>query len=189
MRWNDHGSELEGAHAFLSGSQYSWTNWNEGDVSERYRTRASAIRGTKLHDFAAHCIEMRQPLPNEKRTLNMYVNDAIFYKMRPEQILFYSPNSFGTADAIAFNNGVLRIHDLKTGEHPGSFKQLEIYASYFFLEYKILPTEIIGIELRIYQYDDVFILNPGIDVIYPIMDRIVYFDKELNDLKNNYYFG
>ena len=187
MRWNEHGKDLEGTHAFFSGSQYSWLNWSEGDVTDHYRTRANAIRGTKLHDFAAHCIEMGEPLPDIKRTLNMYVNDAIYCHMRPEQVIFYSPNSYGTADAISFYNGYLRIHDLKTGASPGSFHQLEIYASLFFLEYGILPSDI-GIELRIYQYDEIFISHPGIDTIYPIMDRIVYFDRELSEVKENRYY-
>lgn len=50
----------------------------------------------------------------------MYVNDAIGYKMTPEQTLFYSENCFGTADSISYRSGLLRIHDLKTGVIPAS---------------------------------------------------------------------
>ena len=50
-------------------------------------------------------------------------------KMTPEQILYYSDNCFGTADAILFRNNFLRIHDLKTGKIPAHMEQLEIYAS------------------------------------------------------------
>ena len=47
-----------------------------------------------------------QKLPKSQKTLNMYVNDAISFRMVPEQILFYSENCFGTADTIVFRNGV-----------------------------------------------------------------------------------
>lgn len=63
--------------------------------------------------------------------MNMYVNDAISFRMVPEQILFYSENCFGTADTIVFRNGTLRIHDLKTGVVPAHMEQLEIYAALF----------------------------------------------------------
>lgn len=75
-----------------------------------------------------------QKLPRLNKTLNAYVNDAIGYKMIPEQILFYSDNCFGTADAIVFRNGLLRIHDLKTGVIPAHMEQLEVYAALFCLE-------------------------------------------------------
>lgn len=65
------------------------------------------------------------------KTLNMYVNDAIGFKMIPEQILFYSENCFGTADTIMFRNRFLRIHDLKTGAIPAHMEQLKIYAALF----------------------------------------------------------
>ena len=69
--------------------------------------------------------------------------------MTPEQILFYSDNCFGTADAIAFRGDLLRIHDLKTGAIPAHMEQLEVYAALFCLEYKIKPADI-RMELRLY---------------------------------------
>ena len=84
----------------------------------------------------------------------MYVNDAIGYRMTPEQPLYYSDNCFGTADAIQFKNNVLRIHDYKSGIIPAKMEQLKIYAALFCLEYKVKPGAI-RIELRIYQNDDV----------------------------------
>jgi len=112
----------------------------------------------------------------------MYVNDAIGFQMQPEQVLYFSPNFFGTADAIHYDEHkkFLRIHDLKTGETPASLKQLEIYAALFCLEYGIKPGDI-GIELRIYQNDDVLIGNPTAENILPIMDKIVIFDRLIND--------
>ena len=98
----------------------------------------------------AQCIMLNQKLPKSKQTLNMYVNDAIGFKMTPEQILYYSDNCFGTADAILFRNNFLRIHDLKTGKIPAHMEQLEIYAALFCLEYKVKPADI-EMELRIYQ--------------------------------------
>ena len=107
----------------------------------------------------------------------MYVNDAIGFGMRPEQPLYFSQNCFGTADAICFKKNYLRIHDLKTGEEPASLHQLEIYASIFCLEYNVDPESLDGIELRIYQNDDILIGHPGAEVIKPIMDTIIHFDK------------
>jgi hypothetical protein len=112
----------------------------------------------------------------------MYVNDAIGYRMTAEQMLFYSVNCFGTADAISFRNKVLRIHDLKTGTTPTSMKQLEVYAAMFCLEYGYKPYEI-DIELRIYQNDDIMEEVPEADDIVHIMDKIVTFDKQIEILK------
>lgn len=141
--------------------------------------------GTRLHAFAAECIRLKQNLPRKHKTLNMYVNDAINYRMEPELVLFYSFNCFGTTDAIAFRKNFLRIHDFKSGVTPVSFHQLEIYAALFCLEYDYRPGQLSGIELRIYQNDDVLIANPEADIILPIMDRIVTFDKIIDELKEN----
>jgi hypothetical protein len=116
----------------------------------------------------------------------MYVNDAIGFGMRPEQALYYSPNAFGTADAIIFRDDLLRIHDLKTGNIPASLKQLEIYAALFCLEYHYKPKDI-GMELRIYQNDDILIGNPTDENIAPIMEQIIEFDKIIAKLKEEYH--
>ena len=173
---------LEGQHAFLSASNYHWINYSEEKVEETYSKWRAAQRGTKLHAFAADCIRLGQKLPRSKQTLNMYVNDAIGFKMTPEQILYYSPNCFGTADAIIFRNDFLRIHDLKTGETPAKMEQLMIYAALFCLEYGIKPSEI-GMELRIYQNDEVLCYNATVEDIFPIMDRIITFDKIINRMR------
>ena len=102
--------------------------------------------------------------------------------MTPEQILYYSDNCFGTADAISFRNGLLRIHDLKTGTTPASVAQLEIYAALFCLEYNCKPSDI-DMELRIYQSDDVTVFEPEADDIQSIMDKIIYFDRLINEIK------
>ena len=112
----------------------------------------------------------------------MYVNDAIGYAMTPEQVLYYSDNCYGTTDAISFRDNFLRIHDLKTGETPAHIEQLEVYAALFCLEYHYKPSDI-GIELRLYQFDDVFVETPTPDIIVPIMDRIVTFDKIIDEIK------
>ena len=95
-------SELEGCHAFLSASQYHWLNYDEETLDARYLSMIAKVRGTELHEFAAQAIRLGIRLKGVKNTLNMYVNDAIGYRMTPEQPLFYSRNCFGTADAITF---------------------------------------------------------------------------------------
>ena len=112
----------------------------------------------------------------------MYVNDAISFRMVPEQVLFYSENCFGTADTIAFRNNTLRIHDLKTGVVPAHMEQLEIYAALFCLEYKIKPATI-DIELRLYQNNEILYHTPTVEDIAPIMDKIVTFDKVIRKVK------
>ena len=181
MNFNDH-SKFEGQHAFLGASKYHWINYSEEKVAEAYSRFIATQKGTMLHDFAAQCIRLGQKLPKSKKTLNMYVNDAIGFKMVPEQILFYSENCFGTADSIIFRNQLLRIHDLKTGLIPAHMEQLEIYAALFCLEYKIKPSEI-DIELRLYQNDEILYHNPSAEYIVPIMDKIVSFDKIIKRLK------
>lgn len=181
MNWNRH-SNLEGQHAFLSASNYHWINYDEDKVADTYARWRAAQRGTLLHAFAAQCINLGQKLPRSDKTLNMYVNDAIGYKMTPELLLYYSTNCFGTADTISFRNNFLRIHDLKTGEIPAHMEQLMVYAALFCLEYGVKPNEI-DMELRIYQNDQVLCHNATVEDIVPIMDRIVTFDRVINNMK------
>ena len=183
MKFNNHYS-VEGKHAFLGASKYHWINYDENKIRESYMKFQATLKGTILHEFAAQCITLGQKLPKSTKTLNMYVNDAIGYKMTPEQILYYSDNCFGTADAICFRNGLLRIHDLKTGCIPAHIEQLEVYTALFCLEYKVKPSDI-ETELRIYQNNDVLIHKPEVDDILPIMDKIISFNKIIDNLKEN----
>ena len=181
MNFNKH-SNLIGQHAFLGASKYHWINYSADKIATSYSNFLAAQRGTELHEFAAQCIRLGQKLPKSKKTLNMYVNDGIGYRMEPEQILYYSENCFGTADTISFRKNFLRIHDYKSGLVPAHMEQLYIYAALFCLEYKIKPGEI-DIETRLYQFDDIVIDNPGADIILPIMDKIIVFDKIINKIK------
>jgi hypothetical protein len=181
MNFNRH-SNLEGQHAFLGASKYHWINYSEDKVIEAYSNFLATQKGTILHDFAAQCIRLGQKLPQSRKTLNMYVNDAIGFKMVPEQPLFYSENCFGTADTIAFRNNLLRIHDLKTGMTPAHMEQLEIYAALFCLEYQKKPSEI-DIELRLYQNNEILYFKPTVEDILPIMDKIQTFDRIIDQVK------
>ena len=189
MIWNDHSSEIpEGAHSFLSPSLHTWLNYDDEKLIKTYINRLAAQRGTAIHDTAAKLIKLKISLPEEKRTLNMYVNDAIQFKMEPEKKLYYSKFCFGTADAICVDdhNGILRIHDLKTGVTKVSFAQLELYASIFFLEYSYYKPGDLKVYLRIYQNDDVLDKNPDTDLILHDMDKIVRFDRILKELEERY---
>lgn len=182
MNFNKH-FNLEGKHAFLSASKYHWLNYDEEKLISAYQNNLAVQRGTELHDFARKAIELGIKLPKSKKTLNMYINDAIGFKMTPEQPLYYSNNCFGTADAISFRNDFLRIHDLKSGATPAHMEQLMIYAALFCLEYSVDPNQI-DIELRIYQSDDVIIFNPEASDILAIMDKIIFFDKRLSQIQD-----
>ena len=181
MQWKKH-SHLEGQHAFLSPSTYHWINYDVPKLEYRWKTLRAALEGVEQHRYAAICIEEKEYQDDETKTLGMFINQSIQYKMRPEQVLYYSPNAFGTADAISFRYRVLRISDLKTGVTRVSEHQLEVYAALFCLEYEVDPFKI-KIELRIYQDDRcmVFIGDPA--MIKGIMDKIVEFDLIINRLR------
>ncbi len=183
MQWNDH-SNLEGLHALLSPSQYYWVKYNQEKLMDMKVTKDAAERGTRYHNLAKELIELNVPLPKNHKTFNMYVNDAIGFKMRPEQPLYYSRYCFGTADTISFKEkkSFLRIHDLKTGiKVPAKLTQLEVYAALFCLEYDIRPADI-EIELRIYQFDDILCGHPTAEDIVPIMDQIITADKLYSEM-------
>lgn len=182
MNFNKH-FNLEGKHAFLSASKYHWLNYDEEKLISAYQNNLAVQRGTELHDFARKAIELGIKLPKSKKTLNMYVNDAIGFKMTPEQPLYYSNNCFGTADSISFRNNFLRIHDLKSGITPAHMEQLMIYAALFCLEYSVDPNQI-EMELRIYQSDEISVLNPEPEDILTIMDKIIFFDKRLSQIQD-----
>lgn len=182
MKFKNH-SDLEGQHAFLSASKYHWINYDEEKLSSAYLKHLATLKGTELHDIACKCIRLGVKLPDNEKTLNRYVNDAIGFKMVPEQVLYFSENCFGTADTISFRKNKLRIHDLKTGVSPTSIHQLEIYTALFCLEYGYKPEQI-EIELRIYQSDDIFVSIPDPAMINLIIDKIVKFDKQIEKLKS-----
>lgn len=177
MNFNRH-SNLEGKHALLSASKYHWLNYDEEKLVSYYKNYRAAQTGSELHEHAKRCIQLGTKLMKSKKTLNMFVNDAIGFQMTPEQPLYYSENCFGTADAISFKNQILRIHDLKTGSTPAHMEQLMIYAALFCLEYGVKPKDI-QIELRIYQSDEVFVENPEPELIQAIMDKVVWFDNRI----------
>lgn len=182
MNFNTHSKALEGRHAFLGASQYAWTNYDIEKLRSAWANTQAKAYGTELHAFAKKAIDLGVKLPKTNRTLNMYINDAIGYHMTPEQMLYYSDNFFGTCDAISFQRNLLRIHDLKTGVTPASMRQLEIYTTLFCLEYHMDPQKI-DVELRIYQNDEVQIANPDPIYIQQLMDQAVYFDSEIEKLK------
>lgn len=176
-------SDLEGEHAFLSPSQPHWIRYTEEKLVDRWQKAQAVERGTKLHEYAQMAIELNILQARNHNTLNMFINDAIGYKMTSEQVLFHDYLCFGTTDAIAYSKNYLRIHDLKTGETEAHFDQLRVYAALFCLNYQryvsdlrkkgesdidiarkldLNPKELHfdpmlmnGIELRIYQLGEV----------------------------------
>lgn len=175
--------EYEGQHAFLGASSYHWLNYSEEKLANTYSNLLAKQKGTELHEFAATCIRLGQKLPESQKTLNLFVNDAIGYRMSPEVVLFYSDNCFGTTDAIAFNNNILRIHDYKSGVTPAKMEQLMIYAALFCLDYKVKPSEIDDIELRIYQFDDYTVCHPTAEEVTAIINTIIKSDKIIDEVR------
>lgn len=186
MSWNKHWN-LQGKHAFLGASKWHWINYDIDKLITTYQNYEMVERGTRLHELAAKMITEGIRAERNKKTFNMYVNDGIKYKMSPEVVLYYSDNAFGTADTIIFDpeKKFLRIHDLKTGTTPAHMEQLMIYAALFCLEYRQNPHDL-GIELRIYQNNDIVVSNLETDPdlqswIEDIMNKIVIADKELTN--------
>jgi len=181
MNFNVH-SNLAGHHAFLSPSSNAWVNYEEDKLDRVYFAMQEAKRGSELHAFAQMAIKHRIRQVNNRKTLNLYINDAIGFRMIPEQTLYYSENCFGTCDAIAFEKSVLRIHDLKNGKTEASPRQLQVYAALFCLEYRHDP-RMIDIQLRIYQNNEVLeIPHEPADILY-IMEKIRSLDKRIRHLR------
>lgn len=168
----------------MSPSNHSWVNYTDQKLEARYISARAARRGTDLHNLAHEAIRLGVKLSKSNQALSTYVNDAINYKMICEQPLYYSENCFGHADTICFRRNKLRIHDLKTGLGPTKERQLEVYAALFCLEYDMSPFEI-DIELRIYQGDEIRVYIPNPETIAHIMDVIVDFDKQIQELQNS----
>lgn len=177
-------SEWEGKHSILSASKSQWLRYTDERLFEYVDNMYASVIGTKKHALAKDLIELGVSLPNNEKTLNSYVNDCLGYRMRPEQILFYSPYAFGTADAISFRTEniksetgemisvkMLRIFDLKNGVKAASGEQLVVYAAYFCLEYRIRPYEI-EYDLRIYQNDEINYVEVSADDVAHVMSRI-----------------
>ena len=206
----DHSRDIpSGSHALLSGSRYSWFNYDEEKLFNYVQSSYASAIGTAIHDLASrlikHQIKITKASAKPAIMLELldhniprafididryidnfvaYVNDAIGFGMIPEQPLKYSENAFGTADAILFNEKkkFLRIHDYKSGVTQPCLRQLEIYAAFFCLEYHIQPKDI-SIELRIYWNNEIITGLPTAADIVPIMDKIITFDNFIKNLK------
>lgn len=198
-------NELRGRHAMLPPSQPAWLNYSEEKLFQKYVSTYAQTSGTLLHELAETLIKNRIKLKKTDKTVVLvhllengipraaieldriynnfmnYVNDAVGFRLTPEQPLVYSENCFGTADAISFKGNLLRIHDYKSGTTPAKMEQLMVYAALFCLEYKFKPGEI-EMELRIYQNDEVICHNTTADEIAPIMDTIIHHDKIIYEL-------
>lgn len=207
MIFNEH-SDLEGKHAVLSASKYSWLNYTDDQLWKAYVSSFATDIGTLVHEYAKDKIRYRQRMEDQQSEKNAlvlhllkngiphnvipvdgifynviaYVNDAIGFKMEPERVLYYSPMIFGTADAINYTRGVLRIHDLKTGVKPANMDQLMIYAALFYLEYKSrAPIGKSRTELRIYQNNEVIVHTPANEEISGIMEKVIHGDRVIGE--------
>ena len=207
MIWKDY-SKLKNTHAFCGASNYRWRNYDPDKLIQSKINSYATTIGTLLHEYAADNIRNRFKIAkSDKRSilrylsiehgiilssidisrlfpnLMTYVNESIDFNMDPEVTLYFSDDFYGTADAISWNDGVLRISDLKTGVTPASFMQLENYAAFFCLDYKIKPTQIKQMEFRIYQNDEVMFAAPEPIILSPIIEMIIEFNRVLQDFE------
>jgi hypothetical protein len=208
MNYNDLG-KYKGTHAMFGASQYSWINYPDPKmIIEKYKSKKAADFGTKIHEIAAKLITLCKKLPKSypairllliyalgydtelitdivMDTLRMYVNDAIGFGMDAEQLVFYSEYFYGTADAISMSEtkSLLRIHDLKTGKTPARLEQLLIYAAYYCLQHDKDPRDLF-FELRIYQQGDVIIGRPTAAELTLLMNKIITFNKVIQEYES-----
>lgn len=202
MIFNRH-PEYEGKHALLSASQHSWLRYDPVTMENRYVNSYSQEIGTAIHELAHHLIINKIKINRYSKSLiilwlslrgiprNVYnpdeillnleafVNDSISYHMFSEVLLYYSPEAFGTTDAIRVDTKEkkLMISDYKNGKSDVSMEQLMIYAAYFFLEYKYIDNVLINplewkIELRIYQNGEIQYYEPAPNDIIKIINII-----------------
>lgn len=193
--------EFSETHAIFSPSQPYWINYDKKKTIDFYDNQGAQEKGTRLHAMVAEMIRCYllygTPLPNalsKKDTIGLYFHDACKYRMEPEVTLVYSDICYGHADAISFDERkkLLRIHDLKTGNTPAKFLQLEVYAAQFFAEYGsdlqyglMIPPEECSIELRIYQFDQCQIETPPTeyilnDILGAIREKHEWLSEELS---------
>ena len=183
MKLKDY-SHLQGSHSFLSPSKYYWLRYSEDKLKTTYENYKKAALGTRYHALAAKIIELSVRQPNTSASFNSFVNDAIGFRMTPEIIVYYSPNCYGTADAISFNDGILRIHDLKTGITQASIDQLMIYAGLFVLDYSVDKRELKETVLRIYQNGEITEYYPSVEEVFEVVDKIITADKIIHNIEN-----
>lgn len=209
MNFNKH-FQLEGKHALLSASSWRWLYDDEESLIKRIRSQYSTDIGTILHNVAYKHIKYQIKMNKYDKknvmlellssgipgyvvdsldfdsmyeNLMTYVNDCVGFRMKPEVVLYYSNNFFGTTDAIRFDEKekFLRIHDYKSGVTPAHMEQLLIYGALFCLEYRMKPIEF-DTELRIYQSNQILCHNPAPDEITNVMQTIEKREKFLTDV-------
>lgn len=205
MIWKDFSKFIkEGTHAFCSPSKKSWRHWSKEQLLNSFVNSYAQQIGTLLHvyawknitenfkmqksdkhallryltvehDIPVVAVDIDRLFPN----LMLYVNDCIGFRMRPEEKLYLNKYQYGTADALRFTDkNELIIFDLKTGIKPViDFEQLENYAALFCAIYKVKPSELKSLELRLYQNSEIMAIQPDPLILDPIIDR-------MNDIKN-----
>lgn len=144
-------NNLRGKHAFLSPSQPQWLKYSKEQLRQKRISSYSQPMGTSLHALAETLIAnglklkkgdkltvlshlLTDGIPREVidmdriyNNLMTYVNDAIGFRLTPEQVLYYSDACFGTADAISFKNNLLRFHGRTTSEDWIRFRRQSLY--------------------------------------------------------------
>lgn len=159
MDFNDH-SMLRGSHALLSPSNYHWLNYDRQKMKARLTAHQASARGTRIHAWAHEAINLKMRQKLDGNHIDRYINDGIGHQMMTDFMVYYSRNAYGEADTLSYRMEkvgrkkmwVLRINDLKTGLNMAGITQLEVYATYFCLEYGLNPEDI-HIILTIYQND------------------------------------
>lgn len=185
MPFHKHSEALEGKHSFLAPSSPAWLRYDDQKLERRFMEHLAHVRGIEEHAFAASAIKLGHRMEDRPKTINMYINDSIGWRMKPEVLLYWSEFCFGTADAIGFveSQMLLRISDLKTGKTPVNMDQLVVYAALFCLEYEFPKPWELEIELRIYQANKIKLHIPDPDEVFHAMDRILTGTRLLEQIK------
>lgn len=168
-----------------SGSKVTSAEEVRKDVKTRLFEKYYDERLDEVSIYGVQLIDGLKYIPNEVfKTAVLFINDAIGFRMSSEQRLYYSEDFFGTSDALCMRDGLLRIHDLKTGAIPAHFEQLLIYDALYCLEYKVDP-KTIDHELRIYQFGEVNILTPTAEELKSVIDKIVHANNVVTKIERD----
>lgn len=190
-------TKFKGTHAKLNASNSSWRRYKtEEQFYNKYVADYAQDLGTAVHNLSEDLINFKIKVnKNDKHllmyaiakagipknaydldfifpTFAMYVNDAIGYRMTAEKVIGYSEVAYGTSDAISLKDGLLRIHDLKTGHSPAHMDQLITYAAFYCLNNDIKP-ESIKFELTLYQAGDKLTYIPTSEEVAEAMQETV----------------
>lgn len=79
-KYNDH-RKLEGKHAYIGCSQYSWENRTDEQLVKMYYSKFASDIGTAIHQFASECIKRKIKLRDTDEHMIEYFIQVIWVQL------------------------------------------------------------------------------------------------------------